>query len=63
MFYVVDTSSLSLSQYPLVERDDSRVMSRHRTREAAEAAIDKQVARLRRKVGSSCFLFRDIAEL
>jgi hypothetical protein len=63
MFYVVDTSSLKLTDCALRGRDDSRVMSRHRTREAAEAAVDKQVARLRRKVGGSCFLFRDIAEL
>ena len=64
MFAYVDTSNLTIEQLPIVSRYDSRIISLHRSHEAAEARAAKEFRRLRRTPGQeSSSLFRTIVEL
>lgn len=64
MFALVNTSSITIAQAPVTGRDDVRIVSAHRTREAAEAAAARELRRLRRVPGqASSYLFRAIVEV
>jgi hypothetical protein len=64
MFAYVSTSNLTIEQAPVTSRDDARVLSLHRTREAAEARAAKDLRALRRQPGqANSYLLRAIVEV